>query len=68
MRAVVNTHKILDEKPAKLRHSLRWNGRFEEHIQADIMDRECEVLFVARRPVTDRATVFCGENNKLKCP
>ena len=38
MRGVVNTHKILNEKPANLRHSLRWSGRFKEHVKAGVMD------------------------------
>jgi len=58
----------LDGKPAKLRHSLRWNDRFKEHVQEEVMDMKCGDLSVARRPVTDRVTVFCGENNELKCP
>jgi len=28
-----------------------WNGRIKEHVEADVMDMECGVLCVARRPV-----------------
>ena len=34
-----------------MRQSGMWNGRFKEHVEADVMDMECGVLCVARRPV-----------------
>jgi hypothetical protein len=55
-------------KPAEMRQSVRWNGRLKEHDEADVVDMEYGMLSVARRPVTDCATVFCGENNELNGP
>ena len=65
---VGNTHRVVEGKPVEMRQSVRWNVRFKEHVEADVMYMECGVLSVARRPVTDRATVYCGENSELKCP
>jgi hypothetical protein len=54
-------YRIVGGKPAEMRHSVRWNGTFKGHVEADVMYLEYGVLFVA-------ATVFCGENNELKGP
>jgi hypothetical protein len=51
-----------------MRQSVRWNVRLKELVEADVMYMECGVLSVARRSVTDRATVCCGENSELMCP
>jgi hypothetical protein len=63
---VFATHRVVEGKPAEMRTSVRCNGRSKEHVEADVMDMECGVLSVARGPVTDRATVYCGENSALK--
>jgi len=65
---VGNTHRVVEGKRVEMRQSVRWNVRFKEHVEADVMYMECRVLSVARRPVTDRATFCCGENSELKCP
>jgi hypothetical protein len=58
----------MEGKRAEMRQSVRWNVRFKEYVEADVMYMECGVLPVARRSVTDQATVYCGENSELKCP
>ena len=57
---------ILEGKSAEVRNSVRWSGRFKEHVEADVMYMECGVLSVAGRPITERATVFSGENSEPK--
>ena len=34
---VVSRHRIVEGKPAEVRQSVRWNGRFKEHDEADVM-------------------------------
>jgi len=48
---VVKLRRITEEKPAEMRKCRMWNGRIKEHVEADVMDMECGVLCVARRPV-----------------
>jgi hypothetical protein len=65
---VVNTYRVVVRKRAEMRQSVTWNVRLKEHVEADVMYMECGVLSVARRSVTDRATVWCGDNSELKRP
>jgi len=34
---VVNGRRIVEGKPAEMRHSVRWNGRYREHAEVDVM-------------------------------
>ena len=55
-------------KTGKIETFSEVDGRFKEHVEVDVMDMECGVLFVAMRPVIDWATLLCAENKVLKGP
>lgn len=45
---VVDTHKVVEGKPAEMRDSVRWNGRFKEHVEADVMYMEWGCVVCSR--------------------
>jgi hypothetical protein len=34
---IVNTYRIVEGKIKEMRHSVRWNRRFREHVEVDVM-------------------------------